>query len=262
MIVLKQVMVIAGTSDARELIKQLSDLGYKVLATVTTGYGRALVEETPGIEVLEGCLNRDGMIDVLRKHPVACLVDASHPYAVEASQNAHDACNAISMPYLRFERRETFSDSNRVMRVNTYEEAAQRASEIQGNILLTIGSRRVAAFTQEISDFKERLFVRILPDSRMVAACEAQGIDSGHIIAMKGPFSEAMNCEMIRYCQASVLITKDGGEAGGTVEKLSAAERMGIPVIMVDRPQLTQEYKVQSPSEVILWVKNFLSLSH
>ncbi len=33
-----------------------------------------------------------------------------------------------------------------------------------------------------------------------------------------------------------VLVTKDGGKAGGTAEKLEAARRLGVTVVMIRRP--------------------------
>lgn len=58
---------------------------------------------------------------------------------------------------------------------------------------------------------RSRLFARVLPDPEVIKKCAACGFDSGHIIAMQGPFSLLMNEEMIRLTGARWLVTKDGG---------------------------------------------------
>ena len=89
-----------------------------------------------------------------------------------------------------------------------------------------------------IPDFKGRIFARVLPDSKVIEKCERLGLDAGSIIAVKGPFSEAMNIEMLKHCNVSVMVTKDSGNAGGNDEKINAALKMSIPVIMVERPDI------------------------
>ena len=41
------------------------------------------------------------MEDFLSAHAFDCVVDATHPYAVEVTQNIQSACTNKSVPYLR-----------------------------------------------------------------------------------------------------------------------------------------------------------------
>jgi precorrin-6x reductase len=124
--------------------------------------------------------------------------------------------------------------------------------------LLTIGSSNLALFTGKIADYKNRLFVRVLPESRVIAKCEQTGLTAQNIIALKGPFTEEMNTELLRYCNAKVLVTKDSGAVGGIEEKLAAASKMDIPTIIVERPEIVYPEKTSSISEVIKFVQGIL----
>ena len=55
---------------------------------------------------------------------------------------------------------------------------------------------------------------------------------------MQGPFSVALNVELFRHAKAEVIVTKDGGQIGGTDTKLLAAEILNLPVVMIRRPKI------------------------
>lgn len=251
---LNRIMVLAGTRDARDIIEKLAGSGIEVLATVTTSFGRELLESCHGIRINEGRLGAAEMACLIRENGIACVIDASHPFAKEASMNAILASNETGALYLRFERQNTVVEESGVIRVKTFEEAAEAANGIKGNILLTTGSNNINLFAKKVVNYKKRLFARVLPDSRVVVKCEKAGLTPGNIIAMKGPFSEELNIEILKYCQAAVLVAKESGETGGTYEKLRAAKKLGIPVILVERPELVYGKKVSTVAGVLDFV--------
>ncbi len=255
-----RIMVLAGTADGRQIAGELLKAGAEVIATVTTGYGRELLSGYPGIQIYQGKLNAAAMLRLIRAQRIDCLIDASHPFAREASVNAIAACGEAGIGYLRFERNGVVTVEGAVVRrVLDFEAAADAATEVirhgPGNVLLTIGSHHLRWFLEKIPDYPKRLVVRVLPDSGVIAECEAAGLDSGNIIAIKGPFSVELNLELLRHCNASVMVTKDSGAAGGVREKIEAAASLGIPVIMVARPDLDYPCQANAVAEVVQWVK-------
>lgn len=255
---MKTVVVIAGTIDARQIIGELKKLNISVAATVATTFGSELLSEYAGVTVFEGKLNLEEMINLIRKLDARYLVDASHPYAGNVSVNAIAACRAVGIPYLRFERDECRFEYSNVTRVKDFIEAAQVVASYKGNIFLTVGSNNLEIFIKSIPDFRDRLYVRVLPDSKVLIKCEQVGLSAKNIIAMKGPFTEAMNIEMFKACNAAVIVTKDSGEAGGADEKVIAAEKFCIPVIIVERPHLQYGRKVGTIEEVVEFCKEFI----
>lgn len=251
------IIVVAGTADARQVVEELSRLDVQVVATVTTSLGGHLLKQYEKVEVREGKLASEDMAKLIREKQAPCLVDASHPFAREASLNAIRACNEAGIVYLRFEREETEVGTCEVIRVKDYEEAVKALEGFDGNIFLTTGSNRLEAFVN-MGGFPERVFARVLPDSKVLAKCEALGLNARNILAMKGPFSEAMNIEMLKYCNASVLLTKDSGSTGGNDEKINAAGKLGIPVVMIERPEVEYGKKVGTVKEVVEFVKYIL----
>ncbi|HHW47636.1 MAG TPA: cobalt-precorrin-6A reductase [Clostridiaceae bacterium] len=253
------VLVIAGTSDARQIIERLLMKDISVAATVATGYGSQLLSSHPRLEVYQGRLSEAEIADLLVRSKPKCLVDASHPFAREVSVNSIKACTAVNIPYLRFERKGVIiPESEKVIHVDDYLQAAKKAAELNGNIFLTIGSNNLEVFTRNVPHYKERLFARVLPESGVIAKCEAAGLTASNIIAIKGPFSEEMNYEMIKHCNARILVTKDSGNAGGVDNKLKAARRAGIYVILIKKPDVNYGETVSDIDEVIKYVENHI----
>lgn len=253
-----RVLVIAGTVDARHIIEELIKCGAYVTATVTTPLGKSLLDRYDGVDAREGRLTLKGMTELMGEIGARCLVDASHPFARDASVNAMEACKRLSIPYLRYERPETAAGGEGVTRVRDFEEAAESLKDFEGNIFLAIGSGKLQFFTR-IADFKSRVFIRVLPDSKVLDKCERLGFDAGNILALKGPFSETMNLEMLKHCSASVMVTKDSGSAGGNEEKINAARKLGIPVIMIERPGLDYGCEVSTVKEAVAFVKKMMN---
>ena len=103
--------------------------------------------------------------------------------------------------------------------------------------MLTTGSKELEAYTA-VQDFQTRLFPRVLPTASVLEKCAALGFPGAHIIAMQGPFSQAMNAALLRETGAEILVTKDTGVSGGFAEKVAAAEEVGAKVLVIARPRV------------------------
>jgi len=90
----------------------------------------------------------------------------------------------------------------------------------------------------------ERVAVRVLPSTSSIEKCLQLGVPASHIIAMQGRFSAEMNLAILQEYRAGAVITKESGETGGLPEKVEAASELGIPVILVERPEVNLKGEV------------------
>lgn len=245
----------AGTQDGRELAGELLSAGYPVTASVVSSYGEKLLERYPGLIVNDKPLDEDELETYIRQHKVRLFVDASHPYAANVSQNAMQACHATGIPYIRYERRSVPVDYDNVYPVETYEEAAREAARLGKTVFLTTGSRNLKAFTTSEALKGHTVIARILPTAKVLAECEELGLTPKEIVALQGPFSEELNIALYRQYGADVVVTKNSGEIGGTDTKLTAAKKLGLPVVMIDRPKLDYDVIAYTFEEVLDFVK-------
>lgn len=126
-------------------------------------------------------------------------------------------------------------ESRLLTEADSMEEAAKLLEKMEGNILVTTGSKELEAL-RGLPGFSKRIFARILPQPEMVQKCMEMGLSGRHIICMQGPFSEEMNYAMLHETNARILLTKESGAAGGFPEKLRGAKRAGAAVVVIKRP--------------------------
>ena len=199
-------------------------------ARILTLLGAEEQGKADGITVHCGRLTPEEMTALLQG--AALCIDATHPYAVDATKNIRAACAVAGVEYHRLLREESPLPAGSMV-FATAAHAAAFLAGCSGNVLLATGAKELAAFA---ALSPERLFPRVLPTREGIAACEAAGIPHKNIIAMQGPFSYALNCALIKQFSIRYLVTKDGGAVGGFAEKAQAAQDTGAQLIVVRRP--------------------------
>lgn len=213
-------LVLAGTSEGREITSILAANGYKVLSV--TG--------------------ESDFCKIVENQSFQLVVDTSRPFPENISSLAKDFCRQHNIPYIRFIREEVeLPESPLLFPVYTWEQAAEKAAEFGSTIFLTTGSYNLKLFLQHPKLAGKRLVVRVLPDHQVIAKIQALGVAPRDIVAMQGPFSKEMNKITFKMYNASVIVTKDSGRAGGTDTKIAAALQLKIPVVIIKRPKLLEK---------------------
>ena len=250
------ILVLSGTEEGKEIVRRLHDEGINLLTTVATEYGKKMFGQL-GLEAvcLQGRLDTNGFSRLIKEKGIDTVVDATHPYAIEVSQNAMDACKKTNIRYLRFEREEISIPMHPLIhKVKTMAEAVDLSRTLGKRIFLTTGISSVARFV--VLKEEKELYVRILPIPEHIALCLDMGIPPTNIIAMHGPFSEDLNRAMFRQYQINTMVTKESGKAGGVLEKINAARNEGIDTVVIERPRIEFPQKYSSIDEVVMVVKN------
>lgn len=239
---MEKLLIFAGTSEGRLLAEHICQFQKEVHVSVATEYGEEVLPKRKGIQIHRGRRNREEMTELLLSENWEAVIDATHPYAVEVSENIRQACRDAGKEYLRLlrEKEEENAGLNSFY-VNSKEEAAEYLNHTEGNILLTTGSKELNDYVNLISN-TSRIFARILADGETVKHCKELGLEGKQIICMQGPFSAELNAAMLRQVNAKYLVTKDTGEAGGFMEKLEGARMAGATVVVIRRPKKEEGY--------------------
>jgi len=238
---LREILIFSGTSEGRRLAGRLAADGIFVTVCVATEYGRELMEQEeahPLIQVRAGRLDLAGMEELLAEREWEVVVDATHPFAAEASKNIAAACAQNGQELLRLlreEEQEHFEGAD-LTYVDSAAQAAEYLNRTTGNIFLTTGSKELAEYVKGIEDCA-RLYARILPSGAEVEHCRRLGLKGKQIICMQGPFSMELNAAMMKEIHASVLVTKETSRAGGFPEKVRAAIAAGAAIVVIRRPK-------------------------
>ncbi|MGB8451810.1 MAG: precorrin-6A reductase [Anaerocolumna sp.] len=241
-----KILIFAGTTEGRVLWEYCYDHNIPVTAAVATGYGESVLSPNDLSDILVGRMDRPQMEELLFGSGYKLVIDATHPYAKEVTENIKAACMKCQIPYIRVLRESVKTPG--VIYVETLKEAADYLNSREGIALITTGSKGLRVFS-EIKDYKKRLMVRILPDYENLKQCTELGFTGGNIICMQGPFSEEFNLALLKELKASYLVTKEAGSAGGFMEKVQAAKKAGAEVIVIRRPNEAAGFTLQKVME-------------
>ncbi len=226
--------VFAGTTEGRRLVELLADAPVEVTACVATEYGEALLTPRDRLTVSHRRLTEEEMEALLTRERFDLVVDATHPYAAEVTENIAQACRGAGVEYLRLLREADTPPEGAVYLPDT-ESAVNWLAGTEGNILLTTGSKELVKYAA-LPGFARRVYARVLPMEASLSACRAAGLGPDRIIAMQGPFSREMNAALLRAVSAKYLVTKDTGGTGGFGEKAAAARDAGAVLVVIGRP--------------------------
>ena len=242
-------LIFGGTTEGRLLAERLSEMGIPHAVSVATRYGEEIEQNEGERNLLVGRMTSEEMAGCIRTGAYTHVVDATHPFAVDASAQIASACKIANVPCYRLSRDTRAGSLSAPEPVNTgspngpalicvddLNGAAAVINETDGPVLLFTGSKDLAALTSRIED-PSRVFARVLPNEESLIKCREAGLSGKQIIAMQGPFSKEMNSAMIRQTGAAAILTKESGRAGGLAEKLEAAGECGAAAIVIRNPE-------------------------
>lgn len=242
-----RVLVLGGTREAFQLAERLADVaGVEIISSLA---GRTRAPRTPKGQVRMGGFGGvAGLVRYLREQRITHLVNATHPFAAQISGNAVAAATEAGIPLVRLLRPAwTAQPDDHWIAVRDAAEAAALCRREGGRIFLTLGSGELDAF----ADIHNAHFL-----VRMVDLPEELPLRDYRVIAGRGPFSLQDELRLLAENHIGLIVAKNsGGDA--TYAKIEAARRMGLPVIMIERPPIALD--PQSPAaatveDVVAWV--------
>lgn len=236
------IWVVGGTSESRLVAEVLENHDYIITYATKDGLefsdSHATLKETSSFEFA-----KDNEFDL--------IIDVTHPFAKNITRHVKDAANRLNIPYLRYER-EVTEFPKEVLELSSFEECYEYLKTITGTVFFTTGSNNVPDFEKVKGN--NRFVYRILPSVDSLKKVRETKVEMKDIVAMLGPFNEEVNMALLRAFNASYLVTKDSGKAGGTDEKITAALKLGIKPIVIAR----SEEGTSSFEEFILKIKEKL----
>ncbi|MGN0587199.1 MAG: precorrin-6A reductase [Oscillospiraceae bacterium] len=246
-----KLLIFGGTTEGRLLAEFCAEHGISADISVTTDYGETLLPQSSCINVLNGRLDKEDIKALITKEKYIAVIDATHPYAVNATENIRSACDDLGTGYYRLIREKSGDISGRTF--SNLMELVKYLDDTDKRVLSTLGSKELPALTA-VKDYKSRIWARVLPADRIIEYCCSLGFDEDKVITGKGPFSVEENIRHIKMSGAEILVTKESGAAGGFPEKAAAADKCGIELVTLLRPT-EKGYTLKQIQKIILEIK-------
>lgn len=227
-----EIFIFGGTTEGRVIAEWCVNNRIRATVSVATEYGPKLLPKSEYLEILENRIDCEQMFGIFQKRKVSFVIDATHPYAIEASRNISMACSESGVKNFRVIRKNSENLGNAIC-FDDISGITSYLNKNSGNALITTGSKDIFRFCG-VNNYQERCIVRILDVPSIVEQCRKMGFRK--IIAERGPFSLEKNSQHIIEFSADFVVTKDSGETGGFHDKIMAARCCGAIPLIIKRP--------------------------
>ncbi len=238
-----RVLVLGGTTEASQLARALAN------APIDAIFSYAGRTESPVAQPLPtrvgGFGGVAGLQAWLQAQRITHVVDATHPFAAQMSGNAVQACAAVGVPLLAFERPAWVAQAGDTWQcVADIAGAVAALPQVPARVFLAIGRQHLLPFAQCP---QHHYLLRLVDAGPSVILPNAQ-----EVIA-RGPFTVDGDRALLQEHGISHLVAKNSGGTGA-VAKLEAARGLGIPVILINRPSLPKRPTASTVTQVMEWL--------
>lgn len=224
----RSILILGGTADARILAGRLADYsGYRILLSMA---GRTLSPVEQPVPMRSGGFGGAvGLAEFIRDKGFDILVDATHPYAARISANAVEAAGLAGVPLIVLSRPPWQRTAGDVWQsVDKVDQAVIALGHTPKRVFLALGRQELLPF--EAAPRHSYLIRSVdpveppldLPDARYITA--------------RGPFAPDDEIRMLEESGIETVVSKNSG-GSASYGKIDAARRLGLPVIMIERPR-------------------------
>lgn len=188
----------------------------------------------------------EGLAAFLRANGIGQVIDATHPFAARISRHAVEACASAEVPLRAFERPAwAAGPRDDWTHVADIASAAAALDGAGRRVFLAIGRQHLASFAH----LAQHRFLTRLVD----APAASFPLPGAEVVVARGPFRLEDDLDLMRAHGTELLVAKNAGGAGAEA-KIIAARTLGIPVIMIDRPELPARPVCGTVAEVMDWL--------
>ena len=248
----RRIWLIGGTQESSKIASAFAHTNLPCTISVTTESARSLYRAAPNLNVCVGRFTLNQIEEFLLREQIVAILDASHPFAVEISQNAIAVSQKLKIPYLRYERPN--------LKQSKQEERLDFPTLLSGNylqgqrVLLTLGYRFLHLF--QPWQARATLFARILPSAIALESAIASGFTPDRLICLRPPISADLEQALWQQWHISLVVTKASGKPGGEDIKRLIANQLNIPLIVIASPQVDYPQQTSDLSQALQFCRS------
>ncbi|MFN5873018.1 MAG: cobalt-precorrin-6A reductase [Aphanizomenon sp.] len=247
-----RVLILGGIGDAVELAIKIANIPGIEVITSLAGRTREPAN-LPGNVRTGGFGGVRGLTNYLREMQIDLLIDATHPFANQISENAAAATQEVGIPRLMVIRPpwEKLEDDD-WLEVEDNLAAATALANRAKRVFLTIGRQEIGTFAH-LQDIWFLMRMIDPPNTDVI-------VPPGLILCDRGPFNLENEQEILLKYNIDTIVSKNSG-GNATYPKIIATRKLGIKVVMVNRPPVPPGKQVADVDSACKWLFDKLDIS-
>ena len=247
-----KILILGGTIEGRELAHKIDEKFGHDVHIISSLAGRTKnAPIVPGEVRVGGFGGAEGLARYIKSENINLIIDATHPFAEQISNNCAIAANQTGAPRVLLQRPNWKLPENcDALFVPDMKEAASVVARTARRVFLTIGVNELSAF----EGIEKVHFV-----VRMIEKPKTQPrLNDFEIIYARPPFKTVDEEKLMRDHDIDALVTKaSGGDA--TFAKIKAADNASARIILIRRPPPPDGDVVGGIDAAIKWIEKSIS---
>ncbi len=237
------VLLLAGSGEARRIAWGLADTSVRVVASLAEPMRQP--EPLPVATRIGGFGGEDGFRGYLSRENITAVLDATHPFATQITERSARVCAQVGLPYCHLLRPAwEAGEGDLWTHIATPQDAAAHLPD-DATVFLATGRETLSQF-ENLAD--RRVLVRLIDPPTAPLAFER-----GEFVIGRPPFKPDGEAELFKALGVTHLVVKNAGGQGGR-PKLEAARKLGLPVLLLDRPPMPPAHRVETVQEALHWI--------
>ncbi|MBR5325507.1 MAG: cobalt-precorrin-5B (C(1))-methyltransferase [Prevotella sp.] len=221
------ILVFGGTTEGRKAVEVLEEAGTTYFYSTKTGEQDITLHHGQRID---GALDEEAMLAFCREQGIRLIVDAAHPFASQLHQTIAQVSETLDIPAIRYERIYPERDPE----ITWIDDYSQIPHDIH-SLLATTGVQSIAKL-KPLEAEGIRIFYRILNRESSMALALKQGAGEEQLCYYENPKDIPV--------EADAILLKESGLTGGFQEKVEAAQKRGMRIIALKRPETPQLFTI------------------
>jgi precorrin-6A/cobalt-precorrin-6A reductase len=240
-----RVLILGGTTEASTLARLVAG-DSRFDATLSLA-GRTTAPNPQPIATRSGGFGgADGLERFVVEQRIEAVIDATHPYADEMSANAVQACRNTGIPLASLVRAPWQRQPGDLWQeVSSTAAAVGALGATARRVFVTVGRQELPVFAAA----PQHRYV-----ARLIERPQPEGLPPDLVLLeQRGPFDLDSERRLLREEKIDVMVSKNSG-GSATYPKIEATRQLGLPVVMIARPNKPAGHVVASPQEALAWI--------
>ncbi len=218
-------LVFGGTTEGRKAVEVLEEGTGAYYYSTKTGEQDVVLHHGQRID---GAMDTEAMLNFCHVHDIRLIVDAAHPFAQVLHQTIACVAEKLQISVIRYERIYP-PRTNDILWIDNYQQIPRNIH----TLLATTGVQSIARL-KPFEDEGMRIIYRILPRETSIHLAHQQGATDNQLCF----YEDGQKIDI----EADAILLKESGVSGGFIEKVDAARKRGMRIIVLKRPAMPTSF--------------------
>lgn len=234
------ILVFGGTTEGKKTVEVLEALQLSYVYSTKTEIN---FDKTVYGSYRFGALSEKELKVFIELNNISLIINAAHPFATVLHQTIALVSEKTRTPVIRLERQYPERKKHPLVHyVSDYDDALVVLQKEKKTLLALSGVQSISkleSYWKEIPSY-----FRILDRASSIEMALVNGFPKKQLILGLPNKAAEEEIFLIQQHKIGIILTKESGDSGSLSAKIEAALEVGIPIIIIEKPELSNTFQL------------------